>query len=88
MASQKLRAFLSSIDRRYEDHADAVHTGGFTSQAEVAAANCADLEKLGIPRGAAGVLIAEAGGKGDFMGCCYLPVSASSRTHCTLSLHS
>ncbi|KAA6429925.1 MAG: hypothetical protein FRX49_00357 [Trebouxia sp. A1-2] len=65
MASQELRAFLSSIDSRYVDHADAIHKGEFTNQAELAAADRTDLEKLGIPKGAAGLIIAAAGGKGD-----------------------
>ena len=65
MASQELRAFLSSIDNRYVDHADAIHKGEFTNQAELAAADRTDLEKLGIPKGAAGLIIAAAGGKGD-----------------------
>ena len=58
MASQELRAFLSSIDRRYLDHADAIHKGEFTNQAELAVADRIDLEKLGIPKGAAGLIIA------------------------------
>ncbi|DBA70039.1 TPA: hypothetical protein ACH3X2_012290 [Trebouxia sp. C0005] len=65
MASQELRAFLSSIDSRYVDHADAIHKGEFTNQAELAAADRTDLEKLGIPKGAAGLIIAAAGGKGN-----------------------
>ena len=64
MASQELRAFLSHIDSRYVDHADAIHKGEFTNQAELAAADRTDLEKLGIPKGAAGLIIAAAGGKG------------------------
>lgn len=65
MASQELRAFLISIDSRYVDHADAIHKGEFTNQAELAAAERTDLEKLGIPEGAAGLIIAAARGKGD-----------------------
>ena len=65
MASQELRAFLKSIDSRYVDHADAIHKGEFTNQAELAAADRTDLEKLGIPKGAAGLIIAAAAGKGD-----------------------
>ncbi|DBA70038.1 TPA: hypothetical protein ACH3X2_012289, partial [Trebouxia sp. C0005] len=62
---QELRAFLSSIDSRHVDHADAIHKGEFTNQAELAAADRTDLEKLGIPKGAAGLIIAAAGGKGS-----------------------
>ena len=47
------------------DHADAIHKGEFTTQAELAAADRTDLEKLGIPKGAAGLIIAAAAGKGD-----------------------
>ncbi|KAL0035427.1 hypothetical protein WJX77_006242 [Trebouxia sp. C0004] len=64
MASQELRAFLSRVDSRYVDHADAIHQGEVTNQAELAAADRTDLEKLGIPKGAAGLIIAAAGGKG------------------------
>ena len=65
MASQELRAFLSCIDRRYVDHANTIHQGEFTNQAELAAADRTDLEKLGIPKGAAGLIIAAARGTGD-----------------------
>ncbi|KAL3159440.1 hypothetical protein ABBQ38_009866 [Trebouxia sp. C0009 RCD-2024] len=64
MASLELRAFLSSIDSRYVDHAHAIHRGEFANQAELAAADRTDLEELGIPKGAAGLIIAAAGGKG------------------------
>lgn len=66
MASQELRAFLSSIDIRYVDHADAIHKGKFSSQAELVAAYRSDLVTSGIPKdAAAGLIIAAAGGKGD-----------------------
>ena len=85
MASQELRAFLSSIDSRYVDHADAIHKGEFTNPAEIAAADCTDLEKLGIPKGAAGLIIAAAGGRGDSFVAfifqhqpCYMACTSSS----------
>ena len=65
MASQELRAFLSSVDSRYMGHADAIHNGQFTSKTELAAADRSDLVELGIPKGAAGAIIAAARGKGD-----------------------
>ncbi|KAL0056155.1 hypothetical protein WJX82_008246 [Trebouxia sp. C0006] len=42
---------------------NAIHKGEFTNQAELAAADRTDLEKLGIPKGAAGLIIAAAAGK-------------------------
>ncbi|KAL3161929.1 hypothetical protein ABBQ38_009010 [Trebouxia sp. C0009 RCD-2024] len=42
---------------------DAIHKGEFTNPAELAAADRTDLEKLGIPKGAAGLIIAAAGGR-------------------------
>ena len=68
MASKEPRAFLGSINSRYVDHADAIYKGEFTDQAELAAADRTDLEKLGISKCAAGLIIAAAGGKGD-SGC-------------------
>lgn len=70
MASHELRAFLSSIDSRYVNHVAAIHKGEFTNQAELAAADRTDLEKLGIPKGAAGLIIAAAGGKGGSLVAC------------------
>ena len=46
-------------------YADAIYDGEFTSQAELGAADRADLQALGIPKGAAGLIIAAAGGAGD-----------------------
>ena len=65
MASQELRAFFSSIDSEYLDHAEAIRQSGFAKKAELAAADRTDLEKLGIPKGAAGMIIAAAGGRGN-----------------------
>ncbi|DBA80480.1 TPA: hypothetical protein ACH3X2_007408 [Trebouxia sp. C0005] len=45
-------------------YADAIYDGEFTSQAELGAADRADLQALGIPKGAAGLIIAAAGGAG------------------------
>ena len=58
MASQELKIFLSSINWRYLDYADAIYEGEFTSQAELGAAERTDLQALGIPKGAAGLIIA------------------------------
>ena len=65
MASQDLRAFLSSIAGKYVGYADAIHNGGFTEQAELAAADRSDLVHLDVPTGAAGLIVAAARGNGD-----------------------
>ncbi len=65
MASQELKTFLSSVNFGYLDYADAIYEGEFTSQAELGAADRADLQALGIPKGAAGLIIAAARGAGD-----------------------
>ncbi len=66
MASQELRAFLSSVDSSYVNHADTLHNGQFTRMVELAATDRSDLMELGIPKGAAGAIIAAARGTGDF----------------------
>ena len=45
--------------------ADVIHQGQFTSQAELKAAERTDLEDLGIPKGAAGLIIAAARATGN-----------------------
>ncbi len=65
MASQELKNFLRRVNTEYLVHADALHQGEFTNQAELGAADRADLENLGVPKGAAGLIIKEAGGTGD-----------------------
>ena len=65
MASQELKAFLTSVDSGYLDYADAIYEGEFTRQAELGAADRADLQALGIPMGAAGLIIAVAQGAGN-----------------------
>ncbi len=65
MASQELKKFLRGVNTEYLVHADALHHGEFTNQAELGAADRADLEKLGVPKGAAGLIIKEAEGTGD-----------------------
>ena len=65
MASQELKAFLSSVNFGYLDYADAIYEGEFTSQAELGAADRTDLQVLGTPKGAAGLIIAAATGAGD-----------------------
>lgn len=49
------------------DHADAIHRGQFTSKTELAAASRADLEMLGVPKGAAGAIVKAAGSTGDLL---------------------
>lgn len=60
-----------SQQRRHVDHTDVIHNGQFTTKTELAAANRADLEMLGVPKGAAGAIVKAAGSTGDF-GCLYL----------------
>ena len=62
MASQELKSFLGSIHSGYLEYAHAIHEGEFTSQAELGAADRSDLQALGIPKGAAGLIIATARG--------------------------
>ena len=65
MASQELKNTLRRVNPEYLIRADALHQGEFTNQAELGAANRADLEDLDAPKGAAGLIIQEAGGTGD-----------------------
>ncbi len=65
MASQELKDFLSSVNPTYLDYADSIYEGEFTSKAELGAADRKDLQALKIPKGAAGLIIAEARGAGD-----------------------
>ena len=64
MASQELKSFLSHVNFRYLHYTDAIYDGEFTSQAELGAADRADLQALSIPKGAAGLIIAAARGAG------------------------
>lgn len=64
MASQELKKFLSRVNPEYLVHADALYQGEFTNQAELGAADRADLEDVGVRKGAAGLIIEEAGGTG------------------------
>ena len=65
MASQELKLFLSSVDSTHLRFADIIHRGEFTCQAELSAAEPKDLEDMGIPKGAAGLIIASARDKGE-----------------------
>ena len=65
MASQELKLFLSGVDSAYLRFADVIHRGQFISQAELTAAERKDLEDMGIPKGAAGLIIAAARDTGD-----------------------
>ncbi len=65
MASQELKTFLGSVDSRYLQYADVIHQGEFTSQAELGSADRTDLQALGIPKGAAGLVVTAARGTGD-----------------------
>ena len=59
MASEEVKAFLTSIDSRYLDYADRIHNEGFTSIVEVAFANAreAELQAKGVTMGAARQII-------------------------------
>jgi len=90
MASQQLKSFLSSVNFGYLDYADAIYEGEFTSQAELGAADHTDLQALGIPKGAAELIIAAARGAGDsFVALLfhYQPlVVCTACQHCDLGL--
>ena len=88
MASQELKTFLSSVNFGYLDYADAIYEGEFTSQAELGAADRADLQALGIPKGAAGLIIAAARGAGNsVVALHYQPlVVCTACQHCDLGL--
>ena len=64
MASQEHKKFLGRVNPEYLVHADALYPGEFTNQAELGAADRADLEDVGVRKGAAGLIIKEAGGTG------------------------
>ena len=68
MASQELKTFLTSINLGYLDYADAIYEGEFTNQAELGTAERIDLQALGVPKCAAGLIIAAARGAGDSCG--------------------
>jgi len=68
MASEKLKCFLRSVSLAYLEFADAIHEGGITSKAELGAVERTDLQTLGIPLGAAALIIATARGSGDSFG--------------------
>ncbi|KAL0035679.1 hypothetical protein WJX79_007913 [Trebouxia sp. C0005] len=72
MASQNLKSFLSSVNSGYLHYADAIYDSEFTSQAELGAADRADLQALGIPKGAAGLIIAAARGAGRQISLLYI----------------
>ena len=82
MASKELKSFLSSVSSGYLDYANAIYEGQFTSQAELGAAERIDLVELGIPKGAAGLIIAAAKGIGDFFYCLAFLLSAFRCMHC------
>lgn len=65
MASQKLKDLLRDINPAYLDYADIIHRGEFTNKTELRTAHRKDLLALGIPKGTAGAIIAEARGEGD-----------------------
>ncbi len=87
MASEELKTFLCSVDRRYLQYADVKHHGEFTSQPELGSADRIDLQALGIPKGAAGLIVAAARGTGDSFCCLSFLLSASAPLHCTPCLH-
>ncbi len=57
--------FLSGVNSAYSNFADVIYRGQFTCQAELTAAERKDLEDMGIPKGAAGLIIASARDKGE-----------------------
>ena len=57
MASNDLKKFLRGMDPSYEQYAERLHQGTFTKKAELGAADKADLEALGNPKDAAGLII-------------------------------
>ncbi len=65
MASEALKAFLSSINIEYLQYADAIHHGTFTTPLEIGAAKREDLEALQVPKGAAGAIVAAAKNTGS-----------------------
>ncbi len=88
MASQELKLFLSGVDSAYLRFADVIHRGQFISQAELTAAERKDLEDMGIPKGAAGLIIASARDTGDSFIVLQQPFIVCTPIHfCIVSIH-
>ena len=64
MASQELIEFLRSLKEDYVQYAQVLHEGTYTDRAELSAAQVPDLQALGVPKGAAGLIIKAAEGTG------------------------
>ncbi|CAL8466446.1 g5982 [Coccomyxa elongata] len=65
MASQELIGFLRSVDEKCAQYAQLLQAGTFTDRLELSAADKFDLEALGVPKGAAGLIMEAAQGTGD-----------------------
>lgn len=57
MASLELIEFLRSVNVNYAQYAQILHEGTYTIRGELSAAERSDLEALGMPKGAAGLII-------------------------------
>ncbi|KAK9819629.1 hypothetical protein WJX72_000463 [[Myrmecia] bisecta] len=62
LASEELKEFLRSIKAEYVQYAELLHEGTFTDKAELSGADKTDLVALGVPNGAAGLIIRTAQG--------------------------
>ena len=67
MASEKLKDFLRKVDEDedYSPYAELLHVGKFTTKAQLGAASREQLIAIGIPDGAAGLIIQAAKGAGE-----------------------
>ena len=67
MASEKLKNFLRKVDEDedYSPYAEVLHVGKFTTKAQLGAASREQLITLGIPDGAAGLIVQAAKGTGE-----------------------
>ena len=66
MASSQLVEFLRSVDQTYAQYAQLLYEGTYTNKGELSAADKPDLVALGVPTGAAGLIIKAAQGTGVY----------------------